>query len=99
MNYFSTLQHSIETVIYKCNISISEDDIANLLNVLAVAVSNRTDTKAVSKDGSVLRHVIHLYGECDAIDYQMANHEAEEGEEYFYSRGLRRYLVNNKEVD
>lgn len=97
MNYFSTLQHAIETVIYRHNIDLTEQEIANLLNVLAVAVSTKTDTKAVSKDGVILRHIVRLYGECDAVDFQMANHSAEEGEEYFYSRKLSRYLLTSTE--
>lgn len=92
MNYFSTLQHAIEMAIFKSKIEITEQEIANLLNVLAVAVSSKTDTKAISKDGAILRSILRLYGECDAIDYQLANHSAEEGEDFFYSRRLSRYL-------
>lgn len=99
MNYFSTLQHSIESVIFKENIPISEVELASLLNVLAVAVAGKTDTKAVSKDGSILRSILYLYGECDAIDYQVANHTAEDDEEYFYSRKLKRYLVTEREEE
>lgn len=97
MNYFSTLQHSIETNIFANKIELSDQEIANLLNVLAVAVSTRTDTKAVSKDGAILRSIIRLYGDCDAIDYQIANHAAEEGEEYYYDRKLSRYLLTSNE--
>jgi len=96
MNYFCTLHQSIVSVIFRNNISISDSDLANLLNVLSVAVSGRTDTKAVTKDGSILRNVINLYGECDAIDYMMANHTAEEGEEYFFAKKLRRYLLTSE---
>ncbi len=97
MNYFSTLQHSIEAVIFENNLQLDDQDIANLLNVLSVGVTNRTDTKAVSKDGTILRHILRLYGECDAIDYQLSNYSAVEGEEYFYSKQLSRYLLT-KEV-
>jgi hypothetical protein len=94
MNYMSTLQHAIETVIIKDGIGLSEQEIANLLNILSVSVTTKTDTRAVSKEGAIVRYVLRLYAECDAIDYQLANHTPEEGEEYFYSRRLSRYLMN-----
>lgn len=97
MNYFSTLQHSIENVIFKNDISISEDHIASLLNVLAVAVSKKTEVRSVSKDGVVLRSVLRLYGECEAIDYAMANYTPTEDEDFFYAKGLRRFLVTTED--
>lgn len=96
MNYFSSLQYALEEVIFRENIPLTEQELANLLNVLNVAVAGRTSTKAVSKDGAVLRGNLILYGECDAIDWALANHETEEEEEFFYSKKLSRYLLTTE---
>lgn len=99
MNYFPILQNAIEDVIRKNDILLSPRDLGNLLNLLSVAVADSSGNKAISKDGSILRHIIGLYSECDAVDWELTHHEAQEGEEYFYAPRLERYLfVERTEV-
>lgn len=102
MDYFSTLQHSLESVIIRKNIPLTDMEIANLLNILNVAVSRKTSSRSVSKDGAILRSILFLYGECDRIDMEIQNHQVTEGEEFFYSPKLNRYLsmeLNSREED
>lgn len=95
LNYFSTLQSTIEDAIRCNNFELSEEDIAKLLNTLNVATSGRTDTKAITKDGTVLRYILHLYSECDAYDWLSANHVKAEGETFYYDTTLRRYVLTS----
>lgn len=98
MQYFSTLQHSIESAIYKNQIQMTDMELANLLNVLAVSVSARTDVKAVSKEGSILRMILRAYAEADQIDWQLANQSAEDEEtEYYFSSKLNRYILSQSQ--
>lgn len=95
MNYFSTLQSLLEEVIREHEIPLTEMEIAMLLNVLNVATSNRTSTRSVSKDGTILRSVLRLYGECDAYDWCVANAEVDEGATYVYDGHTNRYYLSS----
>lgn len=98
LSYFSTLQMAIEKVISTNEVPLSDQEVANLLNILNVAVSNRTDVKAISKEGAILRHMITLYGECDAMDWEEATHEKKDGEgEYYWSNNLKRWVMGVNE--
>jgi len=92
-DYYSSLQSSIEEIIWKNNIRITEQEIANLLNILNVAVSGKTGTKAVSKNGTILRGILSLYAKCDAIDWELANCGTEENKVFYYSAKFRQYLM------
>ena len=92
MNYYSMLQHSLEKIVFSQGVPILEQDFARLLNVLDVTVSDRTGTKATTKDGAILRAVYRLYSECEAMDWADANAEVEEEKEFYYSKELNRYL-------
>lgn len=94
MNYFPILQSSLERTMIEQGISLTDEEFGNLINVLQVAVGGKTTTKAISKDGSILRHTISLYRECDIMDYTAANHLPVEGESFFYDRRSRRYFIN-----
>lgn len=94
MNYYPILQSSLERTMIEQGISLTEEEFGNLINVLQVAVGGKTTTKAISKDGSILRHTISLYRECDIMDYTAANHLPVEGESFFYDRRSRRYFIN-----
>ena len=94
MNYFPILQSSLERTILEQKITLTEEEFGNLINVLQVAVSGKTSTRAITKDGSILRHTISLYRECDMMDYTAANHLSAEGEDFFYDKRSRRYYIN-----
>ena len=91
--YFSSLQSSIEEIIWKNNIRITEQEIANLLNILNVAVSGKAGTKAVSKNGAILRGILSLYAKCDAIDWELANCSTEDNKVFIYSAKFRSNLM------
>lgn len=93
LGMFSSLQSVIEDAIRGKDIGLTEIELATLLNILNVSVSTRTETKAVSKEGAILRHIISLYAECDSLDWELATHEKESGEEYYYSKKLSRYVM------
>ena len=96
--YMSVLQHRIEKVADTIP-EISEFTLARILNILACSIPMKSGVKATSQEGVVLRHCQLLYEELDMLDYEMANHEAEDGEGYFYNSKLRRniYLPNGEE--
>lgn len=94
MNYFPILQSSLERTMMEEHITLTDEEFGNLINVLQVAVGGKTKTKAITKDGSILRHTISLYRECDMMDYVSANHLPAEGEDFFYDRRSRRYYIN-----
>lgn len=95
LGYFPMLQCAIQDVIRKNpdTVKLTEQEEANLLNVLAVSVSMKSEVHSVSKDGAILRNVIRMYAECDAFDWEIANHTPEEGENYYYSKSLRNYVM------
>lgn len=94
MNYYPILQSSLERTLIEQDILLTDEEFGNLINVLQVAVGGKTSTKAITKDGCILRHTISLYRECDIMDYTAANHLPEEGESFFYDRRSRRYFIN-----
>lgn len=99
MNYFPILQSSLERCILEKELTLTPEEFGNLINVLQVAVSGKTSTRAVTKDGTILRCVIALYQECDIMDSSVANHIPAEGEQFFYDRKSRRYLINENEME
>ena len=94
MNYFPILQSCLERTMIEAGIVLTAEEFGNLINVLQVAVSSQTSTRAVTKDGCILRHAISMYRECDMMDYAAANHLPEDGEAFFYDKRCRRYLIN-----
>lgn len=94
MGYFPTLQSMIVEVIKTNNVPLSQEEIDILLNILHVSVSTKTEAGAISKDGPILRHIISLYAECDAIDWEIATHDSTKDENgYYYSTKLNRYMM------
>lgn len=94
MNYFPMLQSSLERTMIESDIILTEEEFGNLINVLQAAVGGPSSTKAITKDGSILRHTISMYRECDIMDYTAANHLPVDGEEFFYDKRSRRYFIN-----
>lgn len=96
MPYSSILQSMLDEFIRTHQIALQEQDYVNLTNVLTCAVDDHSSFKAAVKEGSILRSMIGLYAECDAVDYEITNHDASEnaGESYFFSPRLNRYLYN-----
>lgn len=101
MGYVALLQKMIDGVIRDNDIMLSETDYATLISILKVALEEKTGLRAVSKDGSILRHIITLYRDCDCFDWDIANHEVEESEEneegYYYSHDMKAYVVPSSE--
>lgn len=95
LGYFSTLQSMIQDAVRLNNISLTDKELSNLLNILNVSVSSKTEASAVSKDGPVLRHMISLYAECDSMDWAHATHDAPPEEDgYYFDAKLKRYIVD-----
>lgn len=99
VGYFSCLQSMIEDALRRNNVNLSEFELAFLLNILQVSVSDKTEIKAVSKEGAVLRSMVRLYSECDNIDRISVTHESEskseskDPQDYFYSTKLGGYVL------
>lgn len=94
LGIFPALQSTIEDCIRGKDIGLTDVEFSTLLNALNVSVSTRTEVRAVSKEGPILRHCISLYAECDALDWECATHETQEGEDgYYYSKKLSRYVM------
>lgn len=94
LGYFPTLQTALQDVIRENAVPLTKQEIANLLNILDCSVSSKTETKAVSKEGPILRSMIRMYAECDSIDWEAANHEPAENEgAYYYNPKLNRYVM------
>ena len=89
------LQRAIQDVIRKNadTVHLTDQEEANLLNVLAVSVSMKTEVHSISKDGAILRGVIRMYADCDSYDWEVANHSPEEGENFYYSKNVRGYVM------
>lgn len=94
MGYTSLLQKMIVDKVHEKNILLSDDDLASLLNILKVTTEDKTSVRATSKDGSILRHMVSLYKDCDTFDWDIATHERDgENESYYYSPALKSYVV------
>lgn len=94
MGYTSLLQKMIVDKVHEKNIPLSDDDLASLLNILKVTTEEKTSVRATSKDGSILRHMVSLYKDCDTFDWDIATHERDgENESYYYSPALKSYVV------
>ncbi len=86
--YLSILQRKVEL----SNESLDDMTLAKLINILSCSAPFKSGVKATSSEGIILRHCSLMYEELDQIDAGMAEHEAEEGEEYFYDSRLRRNI-------
>ena len=95
LGYFPMLQRAIQDVIRKNSdtVHLTDQEEANLLNVLAVSVSMKSEIRSISKDGAILRGVIRMYADCDSYDWEVANHTPEEGENFYYSKNVRGYVM------
>ncbi len=89
--YMSMLQRKIEAVQVASG-TINDETLAKILNILAASVPMKTGIKATRREGSILRGCLMLYEELDILDAEIAGHDVEEGEEYFYNAKLRRSI-------
>ncbi len=96
--YFSLLQSDIEAVIHENSIQLDERLLSCILNVLGCAVSMKTSVKATCPEGILFRHTLMAYEDLDMLAEETANHEAEDGEEGFYSSRSKRYVVLRNDV-
>lgn len=91
--YTSVLQSMIERKVLVDQISLSEEELSRLLNVICCSISARTNVRATSKEGIILRHCLAMYAEIDMLD--QALEETEEKEEgYTYIPSLKRYVAS-----
>ena len=92
--YYSVLQSRIERLVIENNLPIADEELSQLLNVLAASVSSHTSVKATSKEGILLRHLLALYSELDMLDFGVEKDKTEDADElgYFYNSVLRRYI-------
>lgn len=100
-NYFSLLQDRIRSVVLEKVVQIDERDLGILLNVLEVSTRFKTGTKSITREGTILRHVVSMFSELDMVDTEINRHETSEerveGEEYWYSKKLDRYFLADSE--
>ena len=92
LNYYATLQDYITGVVAEKHISIDKMEYAKLLNILQVAVSDRCDTRSVTKEARILRSSVRLFGELDVVDWCAQNHQFEEGESFYYEPRCNSYI-------
>lgn len=98
-NYYSVLQTRVEKSIWENSLDVSQEDLSMLLNVLNVALIERSGTLPVCNEGLILRDIYRLYSNLDYCDYLQKNLEYKEGEEYLYDvRHDVRYFVKESEV-
>ncbi|AOZ97867.1 hypothetical protein [Butyrivibrio hungatei] len=90
--YMSVLQRRLEKVCFSNPGIISDDVFARILNILASSVPMKSGVKSTRKEGAIFRGCLMLYEELDMLDSEIAGHDIEEGEEYFYNRKLRRNI-------
>lgn len=90
--YQSVLQRRIELSIMQNGVEISDTVLARILNILGSSVPQKSGIKATSSEGIILRKCLELYEELDMIDADIAEHKAQEGEEYFYAVKSRRNI-------
>ncbi len=90
--YASVLQHHIEAAVMQSGIEVPEMTLARIFNILGSSVPMKTEVKATRAEGSILRKCLELYEDLDMRDAAIAEHETEEGEEYFYAVRSRRYI-------
>ena len=93
VGYLPLLTRVIDEAIRLSEISLSERAYCLILNAIASAVPMRTGLKAASREGVILRHSLLLYEELDQMDAGIQEHEAQEGEEYFFDPSMRRYIL------
>lgn len=86
--YFSLLQSRIEKAIREQNIPFEEERLARLLNMLAASVQMRTEMKASSKEGVLLRYALSTYKELDILTAETA----EEKDGSYYNKKMRRFI-------
>ncbi len=91
--YMSLLQSKIERCIYSNNIEISDEMLARLLNILGASVALKTAVKATCIEGIILRNSLIMYEEMDMLDAEIAKHELQEGETYFFDGRLGRHIA------
>lgn len=105
--YFVILKEEIDKAIKENNISISEDEIALITNVLGGAVTGGCkDIRACSKEGEVVAMAIKSFARMDLMDseydrltrWNKDNHEPEIQEEYAYSDRLGCYIFVGHDV-
>jgi len=91
--YCSILQSMIEKLVYQNDLSITEEELSRLLNVICCSVASKTGIIATSKEGIILRKVLALYAELDMLDMGCSEHEKESDDEtYYYDNKLHRYI-------
>lgn len=95
LGYFPMLQRAIQDVIreHADTVHLTDQEEANLLNVLAVSVSRKSEIHSISKDGAILRGMIRIYADCDSYDWEIANHTPEDGENFYYSHQTKGYVM------
>jgi len=91
--YQSVLQHHIESACFKSGIEVSESLLARILNILGSSVPMKSGIRATSSEGIILRKCLELYEELDMIDADIAGHDPEDGETYFYSKKSHRNIA------
>lgn len=94
--YLSILQSTIEKAVYKNNVAISDDTLSAILNALAAAVPMKSEVKATSEEGTILRHSLLLYEEVDRLSDCKGNHQNVDGENAFYDKRLNRMIISQQ---
>ncbi len=94
--YFSVLQSKLERLVITNALPISDEELSKLFNVLAASMQRRTEIKATSKEGIILRHCVAMYSELDMLDYGVEQDKTEDADEvgYFYNTMLHRYVAS-----
>lgn len=73
MGLLAILQHSLQEICVSKQLTITDEEFADLINTLHASIYGTSSIKAVNKEGVMLRHIISLYNECDVFDNEVAN--------------------------
>ncbi len=93
--YMSLLQSKIEKAVYENNVTLSDERLARILNILGSSVALKTAVKATCFEGITLRNTLIAYEEMDMFDAEVSRHELSEGESYFFDGRLKRHIATN----
>lgn len=79
MGLLAILQQSLQEICVSKQLTITDEEFADLINTLHASIYGTSSIKAVNKEGVMLRHIISLYNECDVFDHEVANADFGDG--------------------
>lgn len=82
--YMSLMQDEIEVAIKTNSITLSDEQVSKLINVLSASVPRKTGIRATCPEGKAFRLILQFYEEMDQAAAVLAEYDFKEGESYAY---------------